>query len=134
MRHANLKSIEYIVFNKWVDGRGESLLEEQALRKFCNLASSSSSQQLASSNNSQQQLISSSSNSNSRQQLGSILEVVPTWYNTILVRFLEPIFGLSSHSGNLTDSHLATALAQSSMTDFGSQFRGLFEIHLRTIL
>ena len=60
MRHANLKSIEYIVFNKWVDGRGESLLEEQALRKFCNLASSNSSQQLAS----------------SREQLGSIVEVV----------------------------------------------------------
>ena len=89
--------IKCIILNKWVAGRGDSLLEERALWKFCNLANSSSSSQ---------QLLSSSS---SRQQLGSNVEVVPALYS-ILVRFPDPLFGLVSHLGNLTNSHLATAL------------------------
>ena len=126
-------TIEYIAFNKWVDGRGESMLEERALQKFCKMASSNSSQHLESSSSSSSQHQLGSSSSSNRHHLGSIVEVVFSWY-TILVRFLDPLFGLSSHLGNLADFHLATALAQSSITDFGIQFRGLFEIHLRTIL
>ena len=112
-------TIQNIIFTKWVVGRGESLLEERALRKFPNLASSS------------HQLTSSSS----RQHLLEVpnLEVVQ-YSSTQVPGSPDPLFGLSSQLGNLADnSHLATALAQSPMTDFGSQFRGLIlETHIRS--